>query len=119
MFSIVFTYKDTGCSEDPPELSHATKLVNATHVTYICESGYHFSDSTTVKTYNCECVSLAGIEPCTGKLGLKAYSDKDKYNIPNVSYRRIVALILLVRAKRLLILKPIFHCDAKTFALGP
>ena len=61
-------YLDTECAEAPPELPHSTKLINSTHVTYICESGFAFSDSSTVKTYACECVRMAGLDTCIGKI---------------------------------------------------
>ena len=65
--NIIFI-SDEECANPSPDLPHATKLVNSTHVTYICESGYYFrSDSKETRTYSCDCVHMAALEGCSGK----------------------------------------------------
>ena len=55
---------DSECSGPTPDVAHATKTENDTHVTYTCETNYAMSDGKTERTFPCECAGAIRLNSC-------------------------------------------------------
>ena len=67
LFVDLCTFTDAeACPSSPPAMKHGTAVVNTTHVTYTCDDGFAFPDSSVEKSYICGCEMLFNISTCMG-----------------------------------------------------